>query len=250
MADPFPLYLPPDVRRLFQTESMLRRLVQTAQWAKGPKLLELFGSLGALALSRAVDAQLTIVEPEQKAIDHLKERVKVAKMEDKVTFLHKPVMELSFEPQSFDGVISMGRVLGPLGETAGSLRRLLKPRGRIAITGVLKVGKNPAKASLDFWEARIGQPLPLPREALMAVESAGYEPELLESLSESELDEFYKEVEVALKKVDAADPRRTALEQEIEVHRAQGGRSGVTLGLVIARRKEPGEKPPLSRDSG
>jgi len=250
MSDPYPLYLPPDVRRLFQSESMLRRLVQTSQWAKGPKLLELFGSLGGLALSRAVDAQLTIVDPEQKAIDLLKERVKLAKMDEKVTFVHKPVLELNFEPQTFDGVFCMGRVLGPLGPTAGALRRLLKPRGRVALTGVLKVGKTPAAGSLAFWEKRLGQPLLMPRESLMAVESAGYEPELLESLGEADLDEFYKEVEVGLSKVDASQPAVAALKEEIATHRAAGGRSGVTLALVIARRKEPGEKPPLSRDSG
>jgi hypothetical protein len=34
------------------------------------------------------------------------------------------------------------------------------------------------------------------------------------------------------------------------VHRAALGKAGVTFGFIVARRKEPGEKPPLSRDSG
>ena len=36
MADPFPLYLPPETRRLFQSESLLRRFAQMAHWNDGP----------------------------------------------------------------------------------------------------------------------------------------------------------------------------------------------------------------------
>ena len=32
MADPFPLYVPSEARRLFQSESLLRRFAQMARW--------------------------------------------------------------------------------------------------------------------------------------------------------------------------------------------------------------------------
>jgi hypothetical protein len=40
------------------------------------------------------------------------------------------------------------------------------------------------------------------------------------------------------------------IRQEISVHREQNGKAGVSYAFLIGRRKEPGEKPPASRDRG
>ncbi|MGV3622958.1 MAG: SAM-dependent methyltransferase, partial [Archangium sp.] len=81
------------------------------------------------------------------------------------------------------------------------------------------------------------------------IEREGFEPELIETLGESEMDDFYKEVEAALaKSLDTDAAGQQALRDEITLHRS--GKTGVTLGFIVARRKEPGEKPPPSRDGG
>jgi hypothetical protein len=249
MPAPFPLYLPSDARRLFQTESLLRRFAQMAQWDEQSRLLELHASLGGLALIRALGSALVIIEPEQKLVDGVRERAKVAGVAEKVTFEQHSALDLDYPDQSFSGIFSFGRVLGVPGKVAAWLRPLLTQNGRLGITCVMKVSRNPAKASLDYWNKRLGSPLLLPRESLLAVEAAGYEPELVESMGDTDLDDYYKELEASLPK--SADAEGVAaLKEEIAVHRAALGKAGVTFGFIVARRKEPGEKPPLSRDSG
>jgi hypothetical protein len=251
MPAPFPLYLPPDARRLFQTESLLRRFAQMAQWDEQSRLLELHASLGGLALIRALGSALVIIEPEQKLVDSVRERAKVAGVLEKVTFEQHSALDLDYPDQSFSGIFGFGRVLGVPGKVAAWLRPLLTQNGRLGITCMMKVSRNPAKASLDYWNKRLGSPLLLPRESLLAVEAAGYEPELVESLGDAELEEYYKELEAGLSKSPATDAAgAAALKEEIAVHRAAQGKAGVTFGFIVARRKEPGEKPPLSRDSG
>ena len=104
---------------------------------------------------------------------------------------------------------------------------------------------------VEGWEQRLGSPLLLPRDVLLAVEREGYEPDLIETVGETELDEFYETLAKLLQRDGAAEgPGPSALKAELALHQAQGGHTGVTLAYVLARRKEPGEKPPLSRDSG
>jgi hypothetical protein len=249
MAESFPLYLPAEARRLFQTESLLRRFAQMAHWHPGSRLLELHGSLGGLALARALNCTLTVIEPEQRIAEGLKERARLAGLLDKVTFLNQPVASLTFPEQSFDGIFSLGRVVGPLAQSAQALRPLLAPKGRIGLTWLVRVSRHPSQASLDAWQKRLGLGLELPRENLMALEREGYEPELIESVGDTELDDYYREVEISMLKAPES-PGVLALREEIAVHKAQAGKSGVTWAFVVARRKEPGEKPPVSRDGG
>jgi len=73
----------------------------------------------------------------------------------------------------------------------------------------------------------------------------------VEVVGEAELADQYRDLEQALKKVaDQEAPGPTALKDELALFRAHQGQTGVTQAFVVARRKEPGEKPPLSRDSG
>ena len=74
----------------------------------------------------------------------------------------------------------------------------------------------------------------------------------LEVLDAIELDRFYQNLERwAARFPDAMKPAKAELlSEEVNIHRSQGTKATVTLGLVFGRRKEPGEKPPLSRDTG
>jgi hypothetical protein len=108
MADPFPLYLPSEARRLFQSESLLRRFAQAAHFTGGSRLLEVHASLGGLALTRALNCTLTVVEPDAKVADTLKERARLAGLGDKVTWLVQPLSTVSFAAKSFDGIFSLG----------------------------------------------------------------------------------------------------------------------------------------------
>lgn len=249
MADLFPLYLPPDAPRLFQTESLLRRLAQTAMWDQDSKLLELYGSLGGLALSRALGCRVTVVEPDAKVLEGLEERARVAGVAEKVTFVHGDVLTAEV-PNELNGIFTCSRVLGLPGQLAKVFRPHLAERGRLGFLCVIKVGRSPSAEAVAGWEKRLESPLLLPKEALLEVEREGFEPDLMETVGESELDEFYQALDGLMKKPDAeTGPGPDQLKAELAFHQAQGS-SGVTVAFVLARRKEPGEKPPLSRESG
>lgn len=249
MADPFPLHLPPEARRLFQTESLLRRFANNAHWNASAKLLEFHGSLGGLALAKALNCTLTVVEPERRVIEALRDRAKAAGMLEKVTFVNQQAAGSSFGVGSFDGIFSFGRVIGAIDRVAAQWRTWLAPRGRAAITTVVKVGRTSSAHALAEWEKRLGAPLLSPREALLVVEAQGYEPEMVESASELELDEYYRELEAVL--FNGGDsPASNEVREEIALHRSLAGKSGVTYAALVLRRKEPNEKPPASRDGG
>jgi ubiquinone/menaquinone biosynthesis C-methylase UbiE len=250
MADPFPLYLPAEARRLFQSESLLRRFAQAAHFTNGSRLLEIHGSLGGLALARALNCAITVVEPDASVAASLKERAKSAGLADRVTWLQQPFSAVSFPDRSFDGIFSLGRVIGHPSVLAKKMRPWLDEKGRLAITYIMSAGRSPAKVAMESWADRLGREILNPRETLMTVEPEGFEPELVETLGDPELDEFYKEIEQVMTRVTPANGDANAIKAEIAVHRAQQGKSGATYGVIIARRKEPGEKPPLSRDGG
>lgn len=249
MADPFPLYVPPETRRLFQSESLLRRFAQMSHWNEGASLLELHGSLGALAIAKALSCHLTIVEPDQRLADAIKERARVVGVGDKVAVQHGPVGGIKFAERAFDGIFSFGRVIGVPAQVAKQWRACLAPGGRLGLTAVVRVGRVANEPVLAAWKERLGTALLTPRETLMTIEAEGYEPELIETLSDSELDEYYRELETILgKTADTNAAGSLALRGEIALHRT--GKTGVTIGFIVARRKEPGEKPPPSRDGG
>ncbi|MER2561584.1 MAG: class I SAM-dependent methyltransferase [Myxococcaceae bacterium] len=250
MADPFPLYLPAEARRLFQSESLLRRFAQAAHFTGSSRLLELHGSLGGLALARALNCTITVVEPDQKVADTLKERARLAGIADKVTWLVQPLATVNFPDKSFDGIFSFGRIAGYPDALARKCRPWLDEKGRLALTYVMAVGRQPAKVALESWADRLGRSIVSPRETLLSMEPEGFEPEMVESLGDPEMDEFYKEIELALARQPAETEAVKQVKAEIAVHRAQGGKASATYGVIVARRKEPGEKPPLSRDGG
>jgi SAM-dependent methyltransferase len=248
MAEAFPLYLPPDARRLYATDGVARRIALTAHWNHSARVLELFGSAAGIALAKELGCEVTLADEDPAVVRDLEARAKAAGAAPKVRVTKVSYGALQFPDGSADGLLVLGRLLMPLEESAVKLRRFLASKGRLVLTWPVRVGLKPAKAALDFWEKRIGEPLRTPRECLMAVEKHGYEPETIETPSDLELDDYYRSIEAALPK--APPEAQALLQQEIEVYRDAGGRSGVTLALLVARRKEPGERPPAARDGG
>lgn len=249
MADPFPLYVPPEARRLFQSESLLRRFAQTGHWSESSSLLELHGSLGALAITKALGCHLTVIEPEARLAEALKERARVVGVGEKVGVQQGAIDSIKFAERAFDGIFSFGRVIGLPAAVARQWRPYLAQDGRLGLTAVVRVGRQPNDAALAAWQARLGAAPVSPRETLMAIEGEGFEPELIETLGEAELEEYYRELEAALgRSADKNEEGAAALKAEIALHRS--GKTGVTIGFIVARRKEPGEKPPPSRDGG
>lgn len=250
MDDPFPLYVPPEARRLFQSESLLRRLAQAAHWSKSSRLLELHGSLGGLALSQALGCRLTVVEPDAKASESLKERARSAGLTDRTTFLTQAVAGSSFAVEGVDGILALGRVLGVPGPLAKRCRVWLAPKGRLAITVLVRVGRAPPTAAVEAWAKRLGSPLPTVREALLSAYNEGFEPEFVDTLGETELDDYYREVEAAAAKLPADSSEARIVADELRAFRSSGPRSGATFAVLALRRREPGEKPPVARDGG
>lgn len=248
MADPFPLWYPPDARRLFTSDGMLRRIARTAHWGATSRVLELCGSTATSALARDVGCQVTVADDDATALDGVRERLKAHGLADKVQVRQGAFSALPFPDGDFDGVAVLGRVLMRLEQAATGFRRLLAPKGRLVLTYPARVGRFPSEQSLKAWEARLGEPLRLPRDLLSAVEKCGYEPETIETVGDTELDDFYRELEKSV--ANAATPGAKAVADEVALHRSQNGRTGVSYAVLVARRKEPGERPPASRDGG
>ncbi len=251
MADAFPIFFPADARRLFSSEATLVRIARTAHWLPAPRILELGASPAAGLMVTSLQAIVTAVDADIRVLDSAKDRLKAAGIQDKVTLKQVAWDRLPFAEAQFDGIVALGRLISPLETAAATLRKYLAPKGRLALTWPVKVGRNPVQAGLDFWQARLGQPLQLPRDALMSIERHGYEPETIETIGESELDEYYAELASVLDRESPENAAQVkAMREEIAVHRNLGGRTGVTIALLVARRKEPGESPPASRDGG
>lgn len=249
MADPFPLYVPPESPRLFQSEALLRRFAQLAHWNEEANLLELHGSIGALAIARALFCRLTVVEPHPRLAEALKERAGSLGVEARVTIRSEPWSGIQFAEQAFDGIFSFGRIIGLVDQVCKRWRPFLADDGRLGISAMVRVGRSVNEPVLALWQQRLGTSLLSPHELMMSIEAQGFEPELIEVLNEDELTRYYQELETALATtVDTDSTGAQALRDEIALHRK--GQTGVTIAFIVARRKEPGEKPLPARDGG
>lgn len=247
-AEPFPLFFPSDARRPFESEDVFRRYGRTANLDEGSRVLELAAGRGTAGVAFATELGCNVIaaEHDDKALAALSERAKAAGVADRVQGRKLDYQQLPFSDGEFDAVVIAGRVLMPVSQAAKSLRRLLAPRGRLILTYPVKVGRFPGKAQLEFWEKRLGEALFSPRELLQSLEKSGFEPEGVETLSDPELADLYKGIEPRL----GSGPESAALREEIELFRSVAGKTGASYALAIGRRKEPGEKPPASRDRG
>lgn len=249
-AGPFPLYYPGDARRAFGSDEATRRFARVAQLEPGCRVLVLgCGPAGApVLLARDLGCSVVAADTEDTLLAPVRERVRALGLGDRVEARRVELDRLGFPEGEFDAILTQGRVYYPLGTALSTLRGLLAERGRLGVTFPARVGRYTPKSALEFWEKRIATQLLLPRELLLELEAHGYEPESVETLTELELDTLYRDVEQRL----PAAPAREAevMRQEIAMHREQNGKAGVSYAFIIGRRKEPGEKPPASRDRG
>jgi cyclopropane fatty-acyl-phospholipid synthase-like methyltransferase len=249
-AEPFPLYFPGDARRPFSSEAAARRFAKVAQLEEGGRVLELgCGSTGpaSVVLAQEFGCSVVAVDLDEELVARMRETVRSFGLDGRVEARCMELGRLAFREGEFDAIVCQGRVLMALPEALRTLRPLLAQQGRVGITYPVRVGRVTPRAVLDFWERRLGAPLVLPRELLHVLAQSGFEPESVESLQDAELDALYRELEPHLAK---APPERVGwLREEIALHR-ESGTATASYAFAVGRRKEPGEKPPASRDRG
>lgn len=250
-SEPFPLFFPRAAPRFFVGEELLRRLAKLTPWASGARILDLCGGPASIILARELGCAVTAAEVTDEGTDQLKELIRSQQLQDRIEVKKISLSNLPFAASQFDGIVALGRVPMRLSAAVKDLRRFLAPKGRLALTYPVKVGRFPLKAAVDFWEARLGEPLMLPREVLHQFQKTGYEPETVETLNDSELNDYYRALEPMMAAVPPGEEAEfRSLTDEFELHRSQAGKASITLAFAVGRRKESGEKPPASRDVG
>lgn len=248
-AEPFPLYHPGDARRAFGSDDATRRFARVAQLEAGAHVLLL--GCGADAgpvwtLVRELGCTVVAADTDEAQLAALREKLAPHGLGDKVEVRRVELDALNFPPGAFEAILVSGRVLYPLTTALRSLRALLAMQGRIGLLYPARVGRQAPAPVLEFWRKRLGSALLVPRELLQVLESHGYEPESVETLTDTELEALYRDVEPRLD----SSPQAEAAREEIALHRQQGGRVVATYAFLIGRRKEPGERPPAARDRG
>lgn len=250
-AEPFPLYIPGDARRAFSSEDATRRFARVAQLEHGAHVLVLGCGSDAgpvLTLVRELGCTVVAADADEAALAALREKLAPLGLGDKVEVQRVDPNALNFPPGAFEAILIPGRVFYPLSTALRSLRALLAVQGRLGLLYPSRVGRQAPPAVLGFWQNRLGAPLLMPRELLQSMESSGYEPESVETLTDGELEALYRDFEHRLELEPSAEAG--ALREEIALHRQQQGRVVATYAFLIGRRKEPGERPPASRDRG
>lgn len=248
-AGPFPLFYPLRARRAFSSEQATRRFVTVARLAPKAHVVEL-GCADATAsffLARELQCSVVAADLDEAVLEELEVKVQAAGLGDRIEVRKLELDALAKLGGPFDGVLVQGRVLLGVEPLARAARALLKKEGRLGFTYPVRVGRTLLARVRQHWEARLGGALHLPRELLQVLEQEGFEPEALESLSDSELDALYREAETHL---TGAAGEEHSLREEIALHREQGGKSNVSYAFAVGRRREPGEKPPASPDRG
>lgn len=250
-AGPFPFPFPSDARRAFGSDEAALRFATAAQLQPDARVLMLGCGPGntGLVLVRERGATLVAADPEASALDALRELARLEGLEMRLQTRRVDLTQLPFEEGSFDAVWVPGRVPFRLEDALRRLRPLLAPRGRLGLTYPARVGRQVRREAIESWQTRLGEALRSPRDLLMVLEQAGFEPESAEALSDRELDAVYNDLEHSLE--GASAEVAATLRAEAAAHRAHAGAPAcVTYAFLTGRRREPGEKPPVARDRG
>jgi SAM-dependent methyltransferase len=250
VAEPFPLYFPGDARRPFGTEVATRRFAKVAQLEEGGRVLELGcgpSSFAGVVLAQEFGCSVVAADWNEAMLSRMRERVHSLALDGRIEVRRIELRQLTFREGEFDAILCQGVVLMALSDALRSLRPFLATHGRLGITYPVRVGRVTPRAVLEFWERRLGAALLLPRELLHQLSLAGYEPESIESLQDTELDTLYREVLPHLEQAPAGSA--DWLKEEMALHQ-ESGTSTSSYAFAVGRRREPGEKPPASRDRG
>ena len=245
-----PLYFSGDARLGLGRQS-LRRLALIARLGSGSKVLDLgCGSGGAaILLARDFGCSVVAADDDGAALAVLDGRLRSESLSSRVETLTIDFAQLTFGDGEFNLILAPAMGVYSFSEAARKLRRYLAVRGRLLVCHPVGIGKNQASSAFaKYWEQKLGSPLQVPHELLQLFEQAGYEPEALEALSDAELAELYRAQEQKLAKTSKDKQAAANLAEQIDLYRAQNGRSSATFVCALGRRREPGEKPPAARE--
>jgi ubiquinone/menaquinone biosynthesis C-methylase UbiE len=247
-------------RRAPGGEALARRIASLLGVERGDKVLDVGCGAGMTArtIARECGCFVTCLDRDEISLAALKEAAQADGIEGLLTPVVGDFKSLDPPPVGYQAVVVEGslRYLGQgFDEVVGKAREFLSQSGLLTVSTTARVGRVLPAAVESFYKER-GDALRQPWELAQVLEKSGFEPLSAEAYADAVMDEWYKYVEQALAGLDGAattgagvDGAETvvALRREIEVFRREGGRSCVNEVLFIARRKEPGEKPPPSR---
>jgi hypothetical protein len=218
MTLPFnPLRVPADLADasgFFPTLSLLRRVSMLARLGPTSIIGELGGSHSVIDLCSVLEAPLTIAgTPDAKKVDistHLKTLVNPPS----VSYLSSTDW---FGLDSLDFLFAGRQLFGDVSEVAAALRSSLKPSGYLLLSSIVQVGTVQNRKALTTVEQVLGTPVRSASASLLALASAGFEPELSETYSLEPVPEPSAEVPLRL----------------VPVQPTQNNKAGRTDGLVI-----------------
>lgn len=241
MAGALPMSTPSGMRRLFENESLLSRLVQMAGWTSASRLLEVGASASGLAVAKSLGCHVTIADVNPETREATRALAQLRGVSDFLTFEAKSVEEFIDNGETFDGVFSFDRVWGSPGAIAMLLRPLLRVNGRVGFSCALRDSGERRGELAAFWSERLDRAAPLRAEALVQVTESGYEPELVETPDADELRSFYATLR---KSLPGNLTPAAAKEAALEVRAFHADNTPTTYpAFVVARRSDPGEAP-------
>jgi hypothetical protein len=230
-----PHALLPGARQAFATEEATHRFAKVARLQPGARVL-LLGDVveAALLLARDYDCHVVAADEDPEALERLRAQAQAQGLEAQVETLPLAAALEEQGPSDFQGVLVRGDRVYATQAAARHLRPRLGLDGRLGLVALARVGRAPDEAELSRWEALQGAPVLAPLALLALLRDVDYEPEAVETLSPAEL--------VALTEQLGDDEALRAWRE--------GGRGGVSYALVMGRRREPGERPPIPHDRG
>ncbi|MBF5041135.1 SAM-dependent methyltransferase [Aggregicoccus sp. 17bor-14] len=235
--EPLPHVQPAGARQAFASEEATRRFAKVALLAPGDRVLLLGGCGEApLVLARDYGCQVVAAAEDPQALQPLQRELEAQALGHLLRVCPLEGALEGLEEGGFQGVLVRGERLYRTREAAERLRSLLAPDGRLGLVALTCVGRSVDPEEQARWEAMQGAPLLGPLALLALLRDAGYEPEAAEALAPAELE--------ALAQAEASE------EPLLRAWREEGGRGGVSYALVMGRRREPGERPPMPHDRG
>ena len=248
-----PLSYPVDLRLPFLAGEGLERLALTCNWAQGQSAWVLGAGPGHLGLSlelAALGLAVTVADTDPAQLERFKAAAAAARVRGQLTVHGLEQGATQLPEGAADALFLDARFGAPLEQLSTQLRPALRKNGHLVALCAARVGRAPAAGVLgEHWERRTGAGLRPPRELLQRLERTGYEPQTAEALADVTMEEAYALLEAALPLLD--EPARAPFDEELRSWRAAGeGTASVAFTLLVARRKEPGEKPPAARTAG
>ncbi len=243
-------------RRAPGDDELTRRICRLCTLTPGARVLDLGAGTGELArlLAREYGCLVTCVDTDETALARLSTLAAEEGVANRVaTMVASKPYSLSFEDASYEAVIAESgfEFLSPSSiEAIRSLRRLLCRDGKLALISRARVGRALPEQVASHY-SRLNVALDLPGRKLAVFEQAGFEPLAAEALGETLVDAHFRQLEDGLGALgdegrELADETRA----EIDLRRSDSGRNAINTVLFVARRREPGEKPPMARGNG